>query len=214
MECMERICRRAALEIEDGQVVNLGLGLPQSVMEYIQSKDIVLQSESGGLMMKPLSDPGNWDSDLALNYRRGLAMLPGAAAFDLVTAYTMIRGGYVDISMLQALQVDASGNIGYLTQGRQGPGAHLDLAASAGRVIALLPHRDKHGASRIRHKCGLPLAAKGKQTMIITEQAVFQVNGQGLVLKEIAAGTSIEQLKSITHAPFILAANLCAYRLD
>jgi len=210
------ISRRAALELADGEVVNLGFGMPMAVVNYIpKDRNVVLQSENGCLMFGPTPRLGQQDSDLGNAGSMPITLKPGASAFDFATSFGIIRGGHVSSAILGALEVDQEGNIAnWSMPGRSpGMGGAMDLVVRARRIIAVLQHTDKAEAPKVLKRCTLPLTGKGVVKVIITDRAVFHVTPEGLVLKEIAAGTSVDELRRITEAEFTIAADLCGYRL-
>lgn len=210
------ISRRAALELMDGEVVNLGFGLPMAVVNFIpKERTVVLQSENGCLLFGPTPRLGQQDSDLANAGSMPITLKPGASAFDFATSFGIIRGGHVSSAILGALEVDQEGNIAnWSMPGRSpGMGGAMDLVVGARRIIAVLQHTDKAGASKVLKRCTLPLTGKGVVKVIITDRAVFQVVPEGLLLKEVVAGMGVEDLKRITEADFSIAPDLCEYRL-
>lgn len=220
MDIREMIARRAALEINDGEVVNLGFGMPTAVANYIpQGVNVILQTENGALRFGPTPKLGQQDSTLANAGGQPITLLPGASIFDLATSFSIIRGGHVDTTILGALEVDQEGNIANwampVAPGRYAPGmgGAMDLCGGARKVVAVLQHTDKKGESKILKKCSLPLTGKGVVKVIITEKAVFDVTSQGLILKEIAPGLTVEDIRSATEAEFTVAGDLCEYRV-
>lgn len=221
MDFREMIARRAALEISDGQIVNLGFGMPTAVANYIpEGVNVTLQSENGCLMFGPTPKLGEQDADVANAGGQPITLLPGAAIFDLATSFTIIRGGHVDTTILGALEVDQDGSIANwampIAPGKYSPGmgGAMDLVGSARKVIATLQHNNKKGVSKILKKCGLPLTGKGVVDVIITDKTVFNITSKGLVLKEIIAGLSVEDISNMTEATFTVAEDLCEYRLQ
>lgn len=216
MDYREMICRRAALELKDGEVVNLGFGMPTGVANFIpKTRTIVLQSENGCLMFGPTPKLGEQDSDTANAGSMPITLRPGASVFDLFTSFGIIRGGHVTSAILGALEVDQKGNIAnWSIPGRSpGMGGAMDLVAGARKIIAILQHTDKTGASKILKNCSLPLTGKSAVKVIITDKAVFEVASQGLVLRELAAGLTESELRKITEADFTVSPELCDYRL-
>jgi 3-oxoacid CoA-transferase B subunit len=220
MDFREMIARRAALELGDGEVVNLGFGMPTLVANYIpQGIDVVLQSENGCLLFGPTPALGKQDADVANAGGQPITLLPGASIFDLSTSFCIIRGGHVDTTILGALEVDQEGNIANwampLAPGKYSPGmgGAMDLVGGARKVVAVLQHTDKKGGSKVMKKCALPLTGKCVLNVIITDKAVFEVTPGGLVLKEVAPGMTAEDVVAITEANFTVAADLCEYRI-
>lgn len=220
MDYREMIARRAAMELSDGEVVNLGFGMPTAAANYIPSGvNVILQSENGALLFGPTPKLGEQDSDVANAGGQPISLLPGASIFDLATSFSIIRGGHVDSTVLGALEVDQEGNIANwalpVAPGKYSPGmgGAMDLVGGARKVVAVLQHVDKKGNSKILKRCSLPLTGKGVVDVIITDKAVFNVTDKGLVLKEIAAGLTVEDIKKITEAEFIPADDICEYRV-
>lgn len=220
MSFKEMIARRAALELGDNEVVNLGFGIPTAVANYIpKGINVILQSENGCLMFGATPKLGQQDADVANAGGQPITLLPGASTFDLATSFCIIRGGHVDTTILGALEVDQEGNIANwampIAPGKYSPGmgGAMDLVGSARKVVATLQHTDKKGSPKIVKKCSLPLTGKGVLNVIITDKAVFEVTSGGLVLVEIAPGLSLEDIKVITDAEFTVAKDVCEYRL-
>ena len=220
MDFREMIARRAALELSDGEVVNLGFGMPTAAANYIPAGvNVILQSENGCLMFGPTPKLGEQDADVANAGGQPITLLPGACIFDLATSFMIIRGGHVDTTILGALEVDKEGNIANwampIAPGKYSPGmgGAMDLVVGARKVVATLQHNDKKGNSKILKKCLLPLTGKGVVDVIITDKAVFNVISQGLILKELAPGFSVDDIKQMTEAEFAIADDLCEYRL-
>ena len=219
MEPRELIARRAAKELRNGQVVNLGIGIPTGVANYLpQDVQLVLQSENGCLMFGPTPSLGQQDADTANAGGQPITLLPGAAVFDLITSFGIIRGGYVDATILGALEVDQEGSIASwarpLAPGKYTPGmgGAMDLVEGARKVIVTLLHSSKSG-SKILKKCSLPVTGRGVVDMIVTEKAVFQVTPDGLVLTEIADGLTVDDIRAITEADFTVTDDLLAYQV-
>lgn len=219
MEPRELIARRAAKELRNGQVVNLGIGIPTGVANYLpQDVQLVLQSENGCLMFGPTPSLGQQDADTANAGGQPITLLPGAAVFDLITSFGIIRGGYVDATILGALEVDQEGSIASwarpLAPGKYTPGmgGAMDLVEGARKVIVTLLHSSKSG-SKILKKCSLPVTGRGVVDMIVTEKAVFQVSPDGLVLTEILDGLTVDDIRAITDANFTVSDDLLAYQV-
>ena len=219
MEAREVIARRAAKELRNGQVVNLGIGIPTGVANYLpEGVQLVLQSENGCLMFGPSPSLGEQDADVANAGGQPITLLPGAAVFDLITSFGIIRGGFVDATVLGALEVDQEGSIANwarpLAPGRYTPGmgGAMDLLAGARRVIVTLQHSSKSG-SKILKKCTLPITGRGVVDVIVTEKAVFEVTPEGLVLTEVLEGLTVDDIRAITEADFTVSDALCAYQV-
>jgi 3-oxoacid CoA-transferase B subunit len=220
MEAKDAIARRAALELADGEVVNLGFGMPTAVANHIpEGVDVILQSENGCLMFGPTPALGEQDADVANAGGQPITLLPGASIFDLATSFGIIRGGHVDTTILGALEVDQEGCIANwampVAPGKYSPGmgGAMDLVGGARKVVAVLQHNDKKGRSKVLKKCSLPITGKGVLKTIITEKAVFEVTPTGLVLTEIVAETTPDELRAMTDADFVVSPDLCEYRL-
>lgn len=219
MEAREMIARRAAKELSDGQVVNLGFGMPTAVANYLpDGVELILQSENGALMFGPTPALGAEDPDLANAGGQPITLLPGASVFDLATSFAIIRGGYVDATVLGALEVDQEGNIANwampVAPGKYAPGmgGAMDLVIGARKVIATLQHSSKRG-SKILRECRLPMTARSVVDVIVTEKAVFEVTPDGLVLTELVDGLTVEDIRAITEADFEVSPDLRAYQL-
>lgn len=219
MDGREMIARRAARELNNGEVVNLGFGMPTAVANYLpDGVEVVLQSENGALLFGPTPKLGEEDPDNGNAGGQPISLLPGACSFDLATSFCIIRGGHVDATILGALEVDQEGNIANwampLAPGKYAPGmgGAMDLLVGAKKVIATLLHTSKSG-SKILKKCRLPITGKGVVNTIVTEKAVFDVTPNGLVLKEIAPGLTPEDIKGVTDAEFTVSPDLKAYQI-
>lgn len=220
MDFREMIARRAALELSDGEVVNLGFGMPTAVANYIPpGVDVILQSENGCLLFGPTPKQGQQDADDGNAGGQPISLQPGASIFDLTTSFSIIRGGHVDTTILGALEVDQQGNIANwampIAPGKYSPGmgGAMDLVGGARKVVATLQHNDKKGASKVLKECQLPLTGKGVVDVIITDKAVFAVSAAGLVLKEVASGFTVADIRELTEADFTVGDDLCEYRL-
>ncbi|HBT48491.1 MAG: Acyl-CoA:acetate CoA transferase beta subunit [Caldanaerobacter subterraneus] len=201
------IAKRIAKELKDGELVNLGIGLPTLVANYIpEGVHVIFQSENGITGMGPMPEPGKEDVNITNAGGQYVTVLPGAAFFDSAFSFALIRGGHVDVTVLGALEVDEEGNLAnWIIPGKlvPGMGGAMDLATGAKRVIVAMQHTAK-GQPKILKKCRLPLTAKGKVSLIVTELAVIEVTKEGLLLKEIHRDTSIEEVKSLTEANLII----------
>jgi len=207
----EIIARRVAQELRDGYYVNLGIGLPTMVANYIpEGMTITLQSENGILGMGSLCAEGEEDKDIINAGNQYVNVVPGHTFFNSADSFAMIRGGHVDMTVLGALQVDEKGNIAnHIIPGKMVPGmgGAMDLIAGAKKVVVAMVHTAK-GAPKILKKCTLPLTAVGKVNMIVTEKCVIEVTPEGLVLKEVMEGSSIEDIKANTEADLIISEEL------
>ncbi len=202
------ICKRIALELKDGDYVNLGIGMPTEVANHIpEGIHVIFQSENGMLGVGPAPEQGMEDKDLVNAGGGFISELPGAAYFDSATSFAIIRGGHIDITVLGALQADEKGNLAnWMIPGKlvPGMGGAMDLVTGAKKVIVATEHCDKFGNSKILKECTLPLTAKGKVSLIVTDMAVMEVTDIGLVLKEIASDTSVEEVIKCTGATLIV----------
>ncbi|MFV0465310.1 MAG: 3-oxoacid CoA-transferase subunit B [Lachnospiraceae bacterium] len=207
----EIIANRCAKEIKDGDVVNLGIGLPTLVSNYLPSGvSLVLQSENGILGMGELSAPGTEDKDTINAGMQFVNVKPGACFFDSATSFGIIRGGHVDVTILGALQVDETGTLAsHIVPGKMVPGmgGAMDLVAGAKKVIIATTHTAK-GEPKLLERITLPATAINKVHMIVTELAVIEVVDHRFVLREIAADTTVEELKAQTGAELIIAEDL------
>lgn len=207
----EVIAKRVAQELHDGDVVNLGIGLPTMVANYLpEGMDITLQSENGFIGIGAAPAPGEEDKDLVNAGGQYVTVTPGAAFFDSSMSFTIIRGGHVDATVLGALQVDQEGNLAnWMIPGKMVPGmgGAMDLVVGAKKVIVAMEHTQK-GAPKILKKCTLPLTASHQVNLIITELAVLEVTAEGLVLRELGPEATIEDVKSATEADVIVPENV------
>jgi acetate CoA/acetoacetate CoA-transferase beta subunit len=205
------IAKRVAKELKDGDVVNLGIGLPTMVANYIpEGMNIFLQSENGFIGLGPAPEKGKEDMRIVNAGGQPVTILPGGAFFDSATSFTIIRGGHVDITVLGALQVDEKGNLAnWMIPGKMVPGmgGAMDLVTGAKKVIIAMEHTAK-GAPKILKECTLPLTAAHQVDMIITEMGVMEVTEKGIVLKEINPEFSVEDVKNNTEAELIIAEDL------
>ncbi|MDU4891085.1 MAG: CoA transferase subunit B [Clostridium sp.] len=207
----EVIAKRVAQELHDGDVVNLGIGLPTMVANYLpEGMDITLQSENGFIGIGAAPAPGEEDKDLVNAGGQYVTVTPGAAFFDSSMSFTIIRGGHVDATVLGALQVDQEGNLAnWMIPGKMVPGmgGAMDLVVGAKKVIVAMEHTQK-GAPKILKKCTLPLTASHQVNLIITELAVLEVTAEGLVLRELGPEATIEDVKAATEADVIVPENV------
>jgi 3-oxoacid CoA-transferase subunit B len=204
----ETIARRAAKELRDGYYVNLGIGIPTMVANYLAPGiEVVLQSENGMLGVGPYPLSGMEDSDLINAGKETISELPGCSYFSSADSFAMIRGGHIDLSILGALEVDRQGNLAnWMVPGKmvKGMGGAMDLVAGARRVIIAMEHTTRNGAPKILKACTLPLTGMKVVDMIVTELAVIRIAPEGLVLEEISADTTLDQVLQLTGAPLIV----------
>ncbi|EQB89891.1 acetate CoA/acetoacetate CoA-transferase beta subunit [Clostridium punense] len=207
----EVIAKRVAKELKDGDVVNLGIGLPTLVANYIpEGIDVTLQSENGFVGIGPAPAAGEEDKDLVNAGGLHVTVLPGAAFFDSSVSFGIIRGGHVDATVLGALEVDQEGNLAnWMIPGKKVPGmgGAMDLVVGAKKVIVAMEHTAK-GAPKILKKCTLPLTAAHQVNLIVTEMAVMEVTPEGLVLRELGPESTIEDVKNATLADLIIPENV------
>ncbi|WP_258359115.1 CoA transferase subunit B [Moorella sulfitireducens (nom. illeg.)] len=212
------IAKRVARELKDGDVVNLGIGLPTLVANYIPSGiKVWLQSENGLIGMGPAPEEGKEDRDIVDAGGRPVTILPGGACFDSATSFGMIRGGHIDVTVLGALEVDERGNLAnWMIPGKlvPGMGGAMDLTVGARRVIVATEHNLKDGSPKIVERCSLPLTAAGEVNLIVTELAVIEVTPEGLLLKEIASNTTVEEVQRRTGARLLFAEKITTMDIE
>lgn len=214
----ELMAKRAAEEISNGDIVNLGIGIPTLVPDFLSSDiNIFLHSENGLLGIGPKPKAGAEDENLINAGGFPCTAIKGASYFDSAESFAIIRSGKLDITILGALEVDEEGNLAnWIVPGKRVPGmgGGMDLAEKAKKVVVVTTHTNKNGSPKIKKTCTLPLTAKNCVSLIITDLAVMEVTEEGLVLKEIFESTTIDEVRSKTEAELIISSNLRTIRYE
>jgi 3-oxoacid CoA-transferase subunit B len=205
----EEMCKRAAKELQDGYYVNLGIGIPTLVANYIPTDiRITLQSENGMLGMGPFPLKHEIDADLINAGKQTITQLPYSSYFDSATSFGMIRGGHIDIAILGALQVSQKGDLAnWMVPGKmvKGMGGAMDLVAGVKKVVIIMEHNSKDGAAKLVKQCSLPLTGKNVVHQVITDLAEFTINPDGMRLTALAPNVTLDEVRAKTEAEFIAA---------
>lgn len=209
----DQLAQRAAQELRDGFYVNLGIGIPTLVANFIPTgMDVVLQSENGMLGMGPFPFEGEEDPDLVNAGKQTITEIPGTSYFSSADSFAMIRGGHIDLSILGAMEVGEQGDLAnWMIPGKmvKGMGGAMDLVAGVKRVVVVMEHTNKAGESKVLHACTLPLTGKACVDLVITDLCVFSVDrGRGMTLIELAPGVSEAEVRAKTEANYVVSPSL------
>lgn len=216
MDVRQKIIQRAVLEIKDGMYVNLGIGIPTLLANEIPpSINVLLQSENGLLGIGPYPTPAEVDPDLINAGKETVTAVPGAAFFDSAESFAMIRGGHIDLAILGGMEVSETGDLAnWMIPGKmvKGMGGAMDLVNGAKKVVVVMEHVNKHGESKVKQICTLPLTGKNVVHCLITDLAVFEFTSSGMVLIELVDGATLEEVREKTEASFTVSPQLLIHQ--
>ncbi|MGB1120258.1 MAG: CoA transferase subunit B [Chitinophagales bacterium] len=209
----QQIAQRIARELKDGWYVNLGIGIPTLVANYIpDGVNVTLQSENGLLGMGPFPTEDKVDADLINAGKQTVTMLPGSVLFNSSDSFAMIRGGHMDLTVLGAMEIDQNGDIAnWKIPGKmvKGMGGAMDLVAGTENIIVAMTHANKHGKSKLLKQCSLPLTGQSCIKRVVTDLAYLTIEHGAFVLRELAPGVSVEEVKSLTDGDLVVADDVC-----
>ncbi|MGC6420475.1 MAG: CoA transferase subunit B [Chitinophagales bacterium] len=209
----QQIAQRIARELKDGWYVNLGIGIPTLVANYIpEGVNVTLQSENGLLGMGPFPTEDKVDADLINAGKQTVTMLPGSVLFNSSESFAMIRGGHMDLTVLGAMEIDQNGDIAnWKIPGKmvKGMGGAMDLVAGTENIIVAMTHANKHGKSKLLKQCSLPLTGQSCIKRVVTDLAYLTIEHGAFVLRELAPGVSVEEVKSLTDGDLVVADDVC-----